>query len=449
MTRLVLSRALLGAGLLGLSLASARLARADEIVYRDPATCAEKTAKGVEVTSETWTEIRYKEKSRGPELSVPTSLVVDIQHADTSPQVQSLLSAIADVERAPTIETVNTLHALSGGGFEQDLSTGAMVYKPFGESEGSKHRPPWPTEYAHFYYAKALYLVGTKTKDPELLKQAYLALVDQKVKGAGGKDVQTGGFLTRFEGGNSRWYAEATTIAAKCLIGLQRYDEATALFKQLEDKTLALDIGPEWAYEAKIGPAEIAEAQGNAQSAINAAIAATNFMQLMLKNEVRECVRRELGRYYSRARMRAASVMLREAERNKNPSQFADLRNFIQESTPEALRKQFSTFTPEQIDAIVQGAMDPYVQAVLKNGLGFAYLSEKRYDDAVLAFRAVAVKYFEEPEEHARALHYLAQAADEAAKAATRPEAKKLYEAWRDAARESLRKEHPGSPWVK
>ena len=52
------------------------------------------------------------------------------------------------------------------------------------------------------------------------------------------------------------------------------------------------------------------------------------------------------------------------------------------------------------------------------------------------------------PEEHARALYYLAQAAEKAAAQAT-GEAKSLYETYRDEARTRLKAEHPNSRWVK
>ena len=84
----------------------------------------------------------------------------------------------------------------------------------------------------------------------------------------------------------------------------------------------------------------------------------------------------------------------------------------------------------------------------MRNGLGLAYLQEGKFEDAILAFRAVEVKYFQVREEHARALHYLARAADEAAKKASAEGARTLYEKYRDDARGRLKAEYPNSRWA-
>ena len=99
---------------------------------------------------------------------------------------------------------------------------------------------------------------------------------------------------------------------------------------------------------------------------------------------------------------------------------------------------------------MVAGARDPAVQAVGYNGIGLAYLNEPKpkYEEALVAFKAVAVRYFEDAEQHARALYYLAQAADGAAKQA-KGEAKEMYAAMADQAAKSLRSQHPDSPWAR
>jgi hypothetical protein len=147
--------------------------------------------------------------------------------------------------------------------------------------------------------------------------------------------------------------------------------------------------------------------------------------------------------------MLEAQLRLEQAEKNRSVAEFRTLRTFINASTPEALSQEFATLPQDQRDALVAGAMDPEVQAVFQNALGFAALQEKQYDEAILAFRRVEVKYFAEEEEHARALHYLIQAADGAAKQASSPSARKLYETYRDRARNRLRQEHPQSRWAK
>ena len=172
-------------------------------------------------------------------------------------------------------------------------------------------------------------------------------------------------------------------------------------------------------------------------------------MRLMLRDEGRDCFRRALGRYFNRARMKQAAIRLEQAEKNRSPAEFRKLREFIEKSTPAALARSFSTLPKPQMDALVAGAMDPAVQAVMQNGLGLAYLNEKKYEEAIHAFRAVEVKYFQDPGEHARALHYLALAADEAAKKASQPEAKQLYQRIRDGAKARLKAEHPSSRWAR
>lgn len=446
---MVRTRPVLLLGLLGALLASA--AQADEIVYRDPDTCAETQLRGVEVTSEGWTEIRYKDDGR-TEKSLPAPLVLDIRREDKSAQTRDLKSAIEELQRGNVSEARARLRVLSGGGYVQDLETGQRKFRGFAENDptGRGKRPSWQSEYAHFYYVKALVEEGVAKKDEELLQEALLALDDQPIPGAEAKDgkvPRTGGFLGRFDGGNSRFYPEAMLLKARALLALGKSKEALAAYKDLDDKA-ALDIGPRWAFEAKMGPARVAEAQGRYLDAINASKDAATTMVLMIKEEVRGCLRRELGRYYSRARMLEARIRLQQAEQNRSAAEYRQLRDFINESSPEALKRTFGTLPEDQRDALVAGAMDPNVQAVFQNALGFAALQERRYDEAILAFRGVEVKYFAEPEEHARALHYLAQAADGAAQQARNPSEKKLYETYRDRARERLQQEHPRSEWA-
>jgi len=442
---------------LALLLGAPATALADEIVYMDPETCAETTVRVEDVVSETWTEVKFKETARGPEVSVPTALVVDIRRdtANASQQVKDLQNAIGELKRGNLAEARRALKILSGGGYKQNLETGKLEYQSFAANDppGQRNRPAWNDEYAHFFYAKALFLEGEAKQDKELLGQAYLALVDQPVPGGekdkDGKPKKTGGFLQRFGGYNSRWYGEAMDLAARALVGLGRYDEAEKAFKALGDEALAADIGPMWAYASKLGPGRIAEAQGKYLDAIRGYKDAANFMRLLLPRETRGCFRRMIGRLYSRGRMEAARVMLQRAEKNKSPAELAELRGFIQESTPDAIRQAFQSLPASQRQPLEEGALDPQVQSVMQNGLGFTYLLEEKFEDAVLAFRSVEVKYFQVPEEHARALHYLALAADGAAKKAPGDAARKLYETYRDEARRRLKIEHPDSSWAK
>jgi len=144
-----------------------------------------------------------------------------------------------------------------------------------------------------------------------------------------------------------------------------------------------------------------------------------------------------------------ARVRLQQAEKSGSAGEFRELRSFIRDSSPKALEVSFGTLPDDQRAVLVAGATDPNVQAVFRNALGVAAFKEQNYAEAILAFRAVEVKYFAEPEEHARALFYLAQAADEAAKRAGRPAMKQLFTTYRDRARTRLREEHPRSAWAK
>jgi hypothetical protein len=75
---------------------------------------------------------------------------------------------------------------------------------------------------------------------------------------------------------------------------------------------------------------------------------------------------------------------------------------------------------------------------VAQNAIGLAFLAEKKYAQAVTAFTNVRIKYFTVAAEVPRALRYLAQAADAAAAAATKPDAKALYQEQAAAARQEL-----------
>jgi hypothetical protein len=140
--------------------------------------------------------------------------------------------------------------------------------------------------------------------------------------------------------------------------------------------------------------------------------------------------------------------MLRAAEEHKSAAEFQKLRAFIEEGSPDALKKKFASRAKREMDALVAGARDPFVQAVAQNGLGLAYLAEQRYEEAVMAFDSVQVKYFQFPEETARALFYLAQAAAGAAQA-SKGEGAKYYETLKDSALKTLRADYPGSPFAK
>ena len=94
------------------------------------------------------------------------------------------------------------------------------------------------------------------------------------------------------------------------------------------------------------------------------------------------------------------------------------------------------------------GALSPTVQAVAQTGIGLAFLSEKKYPEAVFAFTNVRIKYFAVGEAVPRALYYLAKAADAAAEAARAPDAKSLYKAQAEAARQELAGSWARTSWA-
>jgi tetratricopeptide (TPR) repeat protein len=432
----------------GALVAAATPARADEIVYNDPDTCERKTIRAGEIVAETQKEIQYREKERsGPIKTVPTALVLEIRRTGTDAQAATLQDGIDELARGNVKEAREALLKVSGGGWQVD-SEGKRTFTPFTANDppGRGKRPSRVSEEAHFHYAKALVLDGLASKNKDILGEALLALNDAPVPGGDGK-MRSGGFLGRFKDIGSRWLPEASVLEARALVGLGRYDDAAKVYAALLDSAVSLGLSPRWALEAKLGPGEIAEAQDKPQDAVTAYSAAADLMAVLLKNEGRNCLRREIGRAYSIARMRAAAVMLRAAEEHRSPSEFQALRVFIDEGTPEKIRKKFAGRSKPEMDALVAGAQDSFVQAVAQNGLGLAYFNEKSYDDAIVAFRAVSVKHFQVPDEPARALYWLAQAADAAAKQA-KGEAARFYETLKEDAVKSLKAEYPNSPYA-
>jgi len=442
---------LLGLLWAGVALLLAAPALADEILVRDLGSGQESSITCYEVTSETWSEVKYKERERSTEKSVPTLTVVGITRNDKSADATNLASAIADIGRRNFKEAARVLQSISGGGWKIDLETGERKYVSFSanDPEGRNKRPSWISEYAHFHYAEAMYLLGEATKDRDAVESAYLALDDVAVPGGKGT---TGGFLGRFAGGNSRFYPDAMALKAKALVQLARYDDAKVVFEELHKAAISIPLDPTWSYEGLIGGGTIAEAKGDLTGAVEGYRGAGTTMEVLLGGETRNYMRQQYGRYYSQARMRVAAVKLLDAEKRKAPAAFADLRSWIKAGMPEEIRAYGKSkgLPKESIDALVAGARDPAVQAVGYNGIGLAYLNEPtpKYEEAMLAFKAVAVKYFQEPEEHARALYYLHEAAAGAAKGA-KGDVQQMYTAMATEALSMLRSQHPESEYAR
>lgn len=440
---------------LGAALFFSPTAGADEIIVRDLNTGAEKTVRCFEITSETWTETKYRERQRSAAKSVPSVAVIRIVRGDKSANAQQLRSALGELDRGNHAEAARALKELSGGGWKVDFDTGERTgFKSFDESDpkGRNKRPGWVSEYAHFGYAKAKLLEAKATKNRAAFEEALLAVDDVPVPGGDGKQT-TGGFLGRFKGGNSRFYPDALWIKAHALVGLARYADAQATFKELQDSATRVKLAPRWTYEGVIGQGVIAEAQGNLTEAVNGYRAAMPTMEVLLEQETRDYMRRRCGHWWSQAHMNVARVKLADAEKAKSPAKFSSLRTWISKGTPDEVRKyaERKSWPKPSVDALVGGARDPGVQAVGLNGIGLAYLNEPkpRNEEAMLAFKSVAVKYFQVREQHARALYYLAKAAGAAAKqAGGKAEVKEMYGNMAEEALKMLRKQHPDSTWA-
>jgi tetratricopeptide (TPR) repeat protein len=448
----VVASVVVAAGLLALAPA----ARAEEIVTRHPDTCETVTIKAAEVLPETWTEVEYRERDKGPTKKVPLTLVVDIRRTTGGKDRQNLEGAIQDLERGRLTEARTAFRDVAGGGYS--TIEGKRVFTSFmpkGAGTAKGKRPAWTAEYAHFYYAKALVLEGTQSGNTNLLEEAMLVLedvpnpapaIDPSAKERDKDPGTTGGFLGRFKGGNSRWLPDAMHLKALALVGLKRYEVAAQAFEELFNQALGVGLSPRWVYEAKIGRGLIAEAQNDPDKAVQEYERAPTALETLLTQVPNRCLRLETGRYFSQVRAKAASLLLEKAEKANSDGAFLALKSFLMEGQPEALQTKFAARPREQLEALMAGARDPQVQAVTMTGLGMAYRAERRYDDAIVALRTVAVRHFAARQHAARALYYLAKTAEEAA-AAAKTDVKAAYTKERDAALKEL-KTYPESPYA-
>jgi tetratricopeptide (TPR) repeat protein len=436
--------------------ALAPTARADEIVTRHPETCELVTIKAAEVLPETWTEVEYRERDRGPTKKIPLTLVVDIKRTSGGKDRSLLEGAIQDLERGNLAEARAALKDVAGGGYSTiDGKRVFTSFVPKGAGTAKGKRPTWTAEYGHFFYAKALVLEGLKSGNTNLLEEALLVLEDvpnpapaPPPEGSREKPDAgtTGGFLGRFKGGNSRWLPDAMHLKALALVGVKRFDQAAAAFEELYNQALGVGLSPKWVYEAKVGPGLIAEAQNDAEKAVQAYERAPTALETLIAQVPSRCLRLEAGRYFSQVRARAAALLLDKAEKAGSDAAFLSLKTFLMDGQPEALQQRFSGRPREQLEALMAGARDPEVQAVAMTGLGMAYRAEKKYDEAILALRTVAARHFAARDQAARALFYLAKSAEEAA-AGAKPDVKAAYMKERDSALREL-KAYPESTYA-
>jgi tetratricopeptide (TPR) repeat protein len=429
------------AAFLAAAVSTAASAAADEIRAYDGATCAQKTVRAFEVGDENWVEIRFRPAAGKPWDKIETRLVLDIKRGESDPQVAAFRAAEADLGRGNFASARQGFATVAGGGWVKNPENDTFAFKPFPKEEaGAKAK--WYAIYAQFFFAKAAFGEGKAKGDKALVGHALRALEADA--------PNEKGFLPRTKEGKSRWYADALHLRADCLLELGRYADAATAFDELFQKSIQNPaIGSKWTFLAKIGPGRIAEAQGDGRKAEQEFAAAASALQGAMNTAPDACARRDLGRYFSEARMRAARMILQSAEVANSAAEYDRLRNYLVNNlTPDALRGQLSGQPAPVVESILEGALSPSVQAVVSNGNGMSQLFQKKWVDALFAFNEVRVKHYAVREEVPRALYYLAKAADGAAKEATKPDAKALFTGQAAAARAELERSWKGSPWA-
>ena len=435
----------------------APVAYGDEIEVVDLATGVKSRIRAHTITAESWSEVKYRERPKGGrEKSVPTRTVVDIVRTDRSVGAQNFESALGDLERGKYADAATAFQNICGGGYRDDAATGQRVYKSFvtQDPNNKRKRPHWTSEYAHYYYIKALLELAKARKDANLYQEVMMALVDTKYDHTDeeGKVEKrnSGGFLDRFKGGASRLYPHALLAQAEAYVGLGEFEKAQKVYDDLIAAATTVPLRPRWHYEGLIGKGVIAQAQANARDAERAFEGASATMLRRLEKETMPVLMEDYGLLFSQARTRVAEARLNDAERRKAPSAFKELRTYIQAGSPESLRARHGAkLKGKALAALVSGARHPAAQAVALNGTGLAYMAEKKYEEALLAFKSVAVKYYGDPEQTSRAYFYVAKAAEAAAKKAKGDEAKAMYTQIKEEARRVLRSQFRDTRWGK
>ncbi len=430
--------------------ATATTAAADEIITRDPNTNRVRSIRASEITSESWAEVKYRTRPKGAEESVPARLVERIERKDSADS-QRLQNGISELRRGNYDEALEQLRRVHGGGIYKDPDSGDEKFSSFsaGDPPGKKARPAWESEYAHYYYVRALYEKAKQNDDLDLFQKVLMCLDDMPIPDAE-KGVTTGGFLERFKDGASRFYPHAMHVKALTLVGLKKYDEAREAFDALYSAAIQVPLHPRWAYEAKVGLGTIEEAKGDKNKASSAYNAAATVMRTRLENEALPYFQKEYGRFFSLARSRMAIIRMADAEKANNAAGYQSLRTFLMGNSPEALREEFgSKLKKESLAALVAGARDPRVQSIVLNGIGRAFLEEGQFAEAIIRFRAVTVKYLlGDPDQSGRACYYLAQAAEKAAAAAKDAGVRKMYEGLKASATRLLSERFGKTSWA-
>ncbi len=428
---------------------SATPARADEILQRDPETGSTTVLKAYKIVGEYAAEVRYRERKRGPIKTVPAWSVMDVRRRERPrEEIRKLRDAMRWLDQGDAESAHAMLLRISGGGLRTDEKSGVTSYRSFRADDKSRtKRPTWWREYAHFFQAKALFVRGSRTGDRKLLQLALLALKDGPVPAAK-KGTRSGGFLRRFDRGRSRFTAEALWMVGEIQRGLGRFAEAQAAFQILLDHAVGDHLGARWVLAARLGQAAVAREQGRSADAIGAARDAAALMKILLEKEARAWTAREIGVLHARARAEVAELLLAAAEANPSQPNRIALQRHVEADRPEAVLTQVAGLPAPQRSARLAGAYDSRSRVVVLGCLGWLALQKGELQQAQMAFREIAVRHFEDPDWHARALYHLAESLRAAARAKQGSNRVALLAEAHDA-QQQLRRLYPNSPWAR
>ena len=323
-------RMLLPIGAIAAAIGFASPCRADEIRYRDPATCEIVVEKISDTSEETWATIGYRTKPGAPIKRIDTRLLVDIVRDASDSSTAAFASATQEYASA---ELHRRAHRLRNG-------RGRRAHRGPRDREGR---------------VQALRGVGGRQADRQaevVRRRRPVPLRAGELPGGHGEErpdarrrraarARRGfsdekGFLARYKEGKSRWYADAWLLKGQCQLALKKYDEAAATFDALYEKVLKTPaIGARFAYEAKLGARADRRGQGRGVRLGAAYDSAAAALQSLLEQAPDACSRADLGRFYNEARMKKARVMLDAATKNDAPTDFAELRKYLEAGTPD------------------------------------------------------------------------------------------------------------------
>ena len=100
-------------------------ARADEIRWADPATEEVHAEKVFEVTEETWTQVSYRQKDKGPIKRIETRLVLDVRRSGEDANIGAYREALDSFNKGNFRPAALAFGQVAGGGLRRDPNTDA------------------------------------------------------------------------------------------------------------------------------------------------------------------------------------------------------------------------------------------------------------------------------------------------------------------------------------